>query len=275
MFNGLVLNPAYAGSHGNLSATALYRNQWTGIDGAPVTQTFSLHSPLNNDKVGLGINIVNDKIGITNTLNIHGSYSYMIQTGAGKLALGIQAGMLQYKSFFSKISFSDPINEPVQGDNINLIKISFGGGLYYFSDKFYVGLSSPRLSSFKTIKDTLHNPIFASHFFLSSGMIFNLNSILKLKPSLLVKAVQGPLPQFDINTTLYFKDFIGLGLSYRYMESVAAMLQLAFAKNYKIGYSYDYGISGGLQKYNKGSHEIMFQVEFSLKKDKVISPRYF
>ncbi len=251
MFNGLVLNPAYAGSHGNLSATALYRNQWTGIDGAPVTQSFSIHAPINNDKIGLGINIVNDKIGITNTLNMHGAYSYMIQTGAGKLAFGLQTGIVQYKVDFSKINFTDSNSEPVQGENINHLKISFGGGIYYYSDNFYIGLSSPRMSSFNTIKDTLHNPIFASHFFLSSGFIFNLSSFFKLKPSLLLKAVNGASPQFDVNTTLYFKEIVGIGFSYRSFESVAALLQINFAKNFRIGYSYDYGISGGLQKKTK------------------------
>jgi type IX secretion system PorP/SprF family membrane protein len=275
MFNGLVLNPAYAGSQGGLSGTALYRNQWTGMDGAPVTQSLSIHAPLNKDKIGLGLSVVNDKIGIANTMNLLGAYSYMIQTSAGKLALGLQAGIIQYRADYSKIQFIDQVNESVNSKSINLTKFAIGAGIYYYSDKFYIGFSAPRIGAFKTRKDTVHDPHFAGHYFVSTGMVIDLSASLKLKPSMLFKAVQGAPPQADINATLYFKELLGFGISYRSFESIAAMLQLNIAKKFRIGYSYDYGATGGLQKYNSGSHELMLQVNLVLKKDKIISPRYF
>ena len=245
------------------------------MEGAPITQSISAHAPVHREKIGLGISLVNDKIGITNSLNINTSYAYIIQTGAGKLALGLQAGLVQYKIDFSRIQFSDQVNETINGNNVSQLKPAFGGGVYYYSDKFYVGVSSPRIVSINFRKDTLYNPVFAGHYFLHAGFMFNLGSLFKLKPSALFKATSGALPQMDINATLYYKDFLGLGVSYRSFESLTALLQLLISKKVRLGYAYDYGATGGLQKYNSGSHELLLQLEMSFKKDKIISPRYF
>ena len=144
MFNTLAINPAYAGSRNVTSATALYRNQWVGIQGAPETITFSLDAPLNNKKVGLGFQVFNDKIGITNTTGAFGSYAYRVRLNKGTLAFGLQAGASQYRANFHSVSLNSiPTDDVAFSENINKVLVNFGAGLYYSTDRFYMGLSSP------------------------------------------------------------------------------------------------------------------------------------
>lgn len=148
MFNGLVLNPAYAGSREVLSATALYRNQWVGIDGAPKTVTFSMHAPVRNEKIGLGIIFCNDRLGITNTNNIGLNYAYRITfKNKARLSLGLQASVLQYRADFASIahSFSPSVFDPAFSQVINRWLPNFGTGIYYYTNKFYVGASVPNI----------------------------------------------------------------------------------------------------------------------------------
>ena len=273
MFNTLTINPAYAGSRGALNATALYRTQWLmGVDGAPVSQTFALHAPLKNEKVGLGLNIANDKVGVQSNLNIQLCYAYIISIGAeGKLSLGLQAGAINYKSDYSKITFTNAGNETVTQNSINNIYPSFGAGAYYRSDKFYLGLSSPRISAFQ--KSTLQEVQLQPHYFANAGININLGERLIFRPSTLIKLANGAPLQADLNANFLYNNIIGVGASYRTAESVIGLLQLHLGK-IKIGYAYDYGL-GALSKMSSGSHEIALTFETVLTKDKVVSPRFF
>ena len=272
MFNTLAINPAYAGSRGALNATALYRTQWLmGVEGAPVSQTFALHAPLKNEKVGLGLNIANDKVGVQSNLNIQLCYAYIISIGAGKLSLGLQAGAINYKSDYSKITFTNAASETVTQNSINNIYPSFGAGVYYRSDKFYIGLSSPRISAFQ--KNTLQEVQLQPHYFANAGVNINLGERLIFRPSTLIKLANGAPLQADLNANFLYNNIIGAGVSYRTAESVIGLLQLHLGK-IKIGYAYDYGL-GALSKMSNGSHEIALTFETVLTKDKVVSPRFF
>jgi len=272
MFNTLAINPAYAGSREALNATALYRTQWLGgVEGAPVTQTISLHAPLKNEKVGLGLNISNDKIAVQSNLNIQLCYSYIINIGAGKLALGLQAGAIRYTSDYSKITFTNAIDENLTMSSINKIYPSFGAGLYFHSDKVFVGFSAPRISAFQS--NSFQEVQLLPHYFANCGVNINLGESLIFRPSTLVKLVSGAPLQADLNTTFIYKNLLGLGASYRTTESLIGLIQLHLGK-IKIGYAYDYGL-GALSKLSSGSHEIAITFETVLTKDKVVSPRFF
>lgn len=271
MYNMLPLNPAYAGSREALSATALYRNQWMGgIDGAPVSQTLSIHTLLKNEKVGLGLTIANDKIAIQSNINIQLVYSYIINIGAGKLALGLQGGAINYKSDFSSLTFTN--SETIAPASVSKFYPSVGAGAYFRSEKVYIGLSAPRITAFQG-KSTQDEVLLAPHYYFTSGLNINLGDHFTFRPSVLLRATQGVPLQSDVNGSFLYNSLLGLGVSYRHEESLIPMIQLYLGK-FKIGYAYDYGL-GAIAKISNGSHEIFLNFETTLIKDKVVSPRFF
>lgn len=279
MFNMMGVNPAYAGSRGVLSATALYRRQWVGIEGAPETSTISFDMATRDNKVGLGIQAFNDKIGIMRTTGFYGTYAYRIRfDDKGTLAIGLQGGISNFRADLTKVDLIDE-DDAAFSQNINVLLPCFGAGIYYNTDRFYAGFSVPNLVKSYLRKDAVNYraDVIAKkymHFFFIAGYVFDLNEDLKLKPSGLVKAVRGAPVQWDINTNLWIKDVISIGGSYRSGDAVAGLLEVQFTDQFRIGYAYDHTISK-LVKYNQGSHEIMLRYEFGWEKGKVLSPRYF
>lgn len=274
MFNQLAINPAYAGSHKTLSFTALAREQWTGIDGAPSTQTFSAHSPTKFDRVAVGLLFVHDKIAVTSQTGIYNSYAYRIpfQNG-GQLSFGLQGGVTFYNAKFSSVSDSDPTF--ANGD-VREAHPNFGAGLFYNTKMFYMGFSAPQL--LQTTFDR-NNPDSDSrllrHYFLTTGYVFKLDRHLKLKPNLLVKAVPGAPVQVDLNMNLLMHEVLWVGLSWRSFDSIDALLELQVTKKLQFGYSFDFGTSSELRRINSGSHELMLNYRVVPKRSRVITPRYF
>jgi len=275
MFNQMGINPAYAGNHKTLSLTALAREQWTGVAGAPSTQTLSIHSPIKNQRVGVGLLFLHDKIGVTRQTGIYNSYSYSIpfQNG-GSLAFGLQGGFITYNAQYSLVSDTDPTF--ANGD-IKETHPSFGAGVFYNTkQRFYIGLSVPQL--LQTTFDR-SNPDSDSkmirHYFLTAGYIFKLDRNLKLKPNILIKAVSGAPVQFDLNLNLLMHEVLWVGLSWRSFESIDALLQFQVSKKLQFGYSYDFSTTTELSRINGGSHEIMLNYRVIQKRSRIITPRYF
>lgn len=279
MFNTLAINPAYAGSRNVTSATALYRNQWVGINGAPETITFSIDAPLKSKKVGLGLQVFNDKIGITKTTGAFASYAYRIRLQKGTLAFGLQAGASQYRADFQDVSLTpDPSNDVAFSQNVNKVLVNVGTGVYYNTDRFYIGLSSPQLLNNKLSNFTVEgNNVFngqALHLFFATGYVFPLSDVFALKPSVLVKGVKGAPIEADLNATLWIKDVFAIGLQYRTKADMSAMIEIQASPQVRLGYAYDRSLTK-LVQYNSGSHEIMLRYEFGFEKGKILSPRYF
>lgn len=279
MFNTLAINPAYAGSRNVTSATALYRNQWVGINGAPETITFSIDAPLNSKKVGLGLQVFNDKIGITKTTGAFASYAYRIRLQKGTLAFGLQAGASQYRADFQNVSLNpDPSNDVAFNQNVNKVLVNVGTGIYYNTDRFYIGLSSPQLLNNKLSNFTVETSnVFngqALHLFFATGYVFPLSDVFALKPSVLVKGVKGAPIEADLNATLWIKDVFAIGLQYRTKADISAMVEIQASPQIRLGYAYDRSLTK-LVQYNSGSHEIMLRYEFGFEKGKILSPRYF
>nr|MBC7611394.1 type IX secretion system membrane protein PorP/SprF [Pseudopedobacter sp.] len=280
MFNSLAINPAYAGSRNVISATALYRNQWSGINGAPKTGTFTLDAPTNNKKIGLGMQVYNDKLGITNTTGLVLSSAYRIRMDKATLSFGLQGSVESYKADYSKVSLDENrnSNDPAFSENVNSTKFNFGTGVYYNSDKFYFGIAVPklypnRLSSNSNAATNIPSKE-EMHLFITTGFLFNLDENFKLRPSFLLKAVRGAPIEGDINAIIWIKDVLGIGAQYRTNADVSGTIQIQATQQIRIGYAYDYSTTK-LRNFNTGSHEIMLRYEFGFEKDKVISPRYF
>jgi len=279
MFNTLAINPAYAGSRNVTSATALYRKQWVGIEGAPETLTFTIDAPSRNKKIGFGLQVFSDKIGITKTNGAFGSYAYRIRMARGTLSFGLQAGVSQYRADFNSVRLNtEGTSDVAFQENINKTLLTFGTGIYYNTDRFYIGLSSPQLLNNKLENFSVtNNNVFTGqslHIFLATGYVFPLSTDFNLKPSILIKGVRGAPIEADINANLWIKDVVSFGIQYRTEADIAAMIEIQATPQIRVGYSYDRSVTK-LVNFNRGSHEIMLRYEFGYEKGKTISPRYF
>jgi type IX secretion system PorP/SprF family membrane protein len=279
MFNTLAVNPAYAGSRNALSATSLYRSQWSGIDGAPRTITFTIDAPLMDKRMGLGLQVFDDKLGVTHTTGGVLSYAYRIRFNEASLSFGMQGTAMQYRADFSNVSL-DPlgVTDPAFGGNVSRLMLNAGAGVYYNSDRFYVGLSAPKLissrNSYRTSSGVQMSTKQFTHLFLAAGYVFPLSDNFDLKPSFLVKAVEGAPIEADLNATLWIKSVFAVGFQYRTSADVSGMVEIQATPQIRLGYQYDRSVTR-LQEFNRGSHEVMLRYEFGLNRDKVLSPRFF
>ncbi len=286
MFNEVFINPAYAGSKEAMSATLLHRQQWVNFPGRPVTTSFSLHGPIQGNKMGLGLSILNEKIGVTNRNLIYASYAYRIKfDDKSTLAMGLMGGLDQQQNRLYTLKLSNEAGAPVDpqfGNTPNVVAPNFGAGLYYTTKNLYVGLSIPRMVDNKvrfgndgssTIRTTKVAPSKFTYY-LTAGYLFTIDEEFKLKPTVMLKAVQNAPLQVDLGANLLIKDMIWAGLSYRSGSSMAVILGMQVNKQFLVSYSYDYGLNK-IQKYSAGSHEIVLNYLFSFTGRKVITPRYF
>lgn len=280
VFNGMLINPAYAGTHDVLSATMLYRDQWVSVPGAPRTGILSLDAPFRNDKVGLGLNVAFDKIGVTSHTDLSAIYSYKIRFSASTLSFGLQGGLGFSTSNFTSVKYSDNATADVAfQNNFSEVLPNVGFGMYYYSDKFYAGLSVPQIGGFAIEKALNRNAEaahldLANHYFISTGYTFDLSSDLKLKPSVLLKYVKGAPVEADINAIVQCYDLLALGISYRSLSSVNFLAQIRLTQQFYIGYAYEYA-TNSINTFSSGSHEIMLQYYFDFSKSKIITPRFF
>lgn len=266
MFNGLLLNPAYAGSNEVLNATLVNRSQWVGFDGAPRTSTFSLHTPLKNKKINVGVTFTNDCYGITTQNKINAMYAYRLFFKKSSLSFGLQLGVDFIKNNWNLIQTSTPNDQVFMGQYSQKTLPQTGFGVYYKAQKFYVGLSSPDLFSFGDSK-TLYKSAM-----LTGGYLFDISENVKIKPFVLVKYIHNSPLELDLNAVVYFK-MVGIGYSYRTNDAMVFLVTVNVNKQFSFGYSYDLTTSK-LATYVKGSHEIMLKYEFGYKINPQ-SPRYF
>ena len=277
MYNTININPAYAGSRGALSVFGLYRTQWVGLDGAPETSAFSVNTPINNSKLGIGASLVNDKIGPTNENNISVDVSYTVQTSANfKLSFGIKGTGNIFSLDASKLNPEDA-GDPQFQDLENKFSPNVGAGVYWHSDKAYIGLSVPNFIETNRYDDN-DVAIFKDkiNYYLMAGYVFDLDryQYVKFKPALLTKVVQGAPLQVDVSANFMFNDKFVVGLAYRWSAALSAMAGFQVSDGLYIGYAYDRETTR-LNNYNSGSHEIFLRYEFFKNNGKITTPRFF
>lgn len=278
MFNKLAINPGYAGSRELLTADMLYRSQWVNIDGAPKTLNASLHSPLNNPHLALGFNLSHDVLGPLAQTNVMGTFAYRIIFPKSKLSFGLQAGIKNNGIVRNKINAYDQEDPSLIYSLKNKLVPDANFGIYYYSDKFYAGLSSHQLLQNQTlvVEDTAGNKQFTrllSHFYGMTGVAIPLGDNVVFRPSMLAKFVKNAPPQIDLNASFLFANTLWLGASFRTEKAVSLMTEINIAQNFRIGYSYDIWLNE-IKMYNKGSHEIRISYDFNVNK-RMLTPRYF
>lgn len=283
MFNETFINPAYAGSKEAMSATLLHRQQWVNFSGRPVTTSFAIHGPLMQSKMGLGLSVMNEQIGVLNHNLLYLNYAYRLKTGEkSTLAFGLMGGIHNQVNKFDQIkSNDDGSKDPQFVGTPSTMAPNFGTGIYFNNQSFYAGLSIPRFIDDRvkfstngavTVDSKIQPEYF--HYYLTVGNLFKLNKDLKLKAQGMLKAVQNSPLQFDVNANFLIKDMIWAGLAYRNGSAASAILGVQVNSQFLVSYAFDYTLND-IQKYSQGSHEIVLNYLFSFKGKKVITPRYF
>jgi len=280
MFNKLAINPGYAGSREVLSADILYRYQWVNIEGAPKTISASFHTPLSNPHLALGLNMFNDQIGPMSYTGAMATFAYRIIFPESKLSFGLQAGVKNSGIVWNDLISNDP-SDPflIYRDQLTKKLVPDANfGVYYYSDKFYAGLSSHQLLQNQSVvvRDSAGRTQFTkllTHFYGMAGVAIPLGENVVFRPSFLAKYVKNAPPQLDINASFLFANTLWLGASYRTEKAVSFMTEINIAQNIRLGYSYDIWLNE-LKVYNKGSHEIRLSFDFNVGK-RLLTPRYF
>lgn len=274
MYNTMSVNPAYAGQREVLSITGLHRSQWVGIDGAPQTQSLGIHTPLRNERIGLGLVVVNDALGPASETYVNANFSYTIPLNDfdKKLSFGLTGGFHLLDTDWSKGIFQNP--DVVFNENLSLFSPTVGAGLYLHSRKWYLGLSVPNIITTKHYDDFQESVASERmHFFLIGGYVFNLSERTKLKPAFLVKAVSGAPIIADLSANLLFNDKLTLGLAWRWDDALSGLAGFQVTDGMYIGYAYDYTTTD-LKNYNSGTHELILRFELQ-KLGRILSPRFF
>ena len=271
MFNTISVNPAYAGSRETLNVTALHRNQWTGIDGNPRTNTLSVHAPLRNDRIGLGLSYINDRLGFESTNYVYGDFSYTVPfTAAIDLSFGLKAGFTNYR-----LTTPDP-NDIFFNAQFDQWSPNMGAGMYVSSDLWYVGVSAPRM--FNTdLNQGEFEALERTSYYAIGGLVLDIDENLKFKPTVLTKFTNGAPATYDVTANFLFKEKLWVGASYRFNDAdgFGALLDFQVSKDVRIGYAYDLPLSE-VRPYTTGTHEVIliYEVGFS-RLGPAKSPRYF
>jgi type IX secretion system PorP/SprF family membrane protein len=282
MYNTININPAYAGSRGVMSVFGLYRNQWVGLDGAPTTMTGSLNTPIGNSNVGLGLSVISDKIGPSDETSISADVSYSIPTSdTFKLSFGLKGTVNLLNVDFTKLNIYDQTDPRFQNNVDNKFSPNIGAGVYFHSNKTYIGLSVPNFLETKHFDENASSSNSASfvakermHYYAIAGHVFDLSSSIQFKPAVLAKIVQGAPLQVDVSGNFLINEKFTIGAAYRWSAAMSAMIGFQATENWFIGYAYDMETTK-LANYNSGSHEIFLRYELFNNYDRVVSPRFF
>jgi len=281
MYNMSVMNPAYAGSKENLSMGLLYRKQWVEIEDAPTTGTFFGHSAVGKN-VGLGLSVISDKIGPVEENNVYGDFSYTINLGGDhKLAFGVKLGLTFHNvGLFSDINYTLPQqNDPAFSRDITNTYFNFGSGFFYYTNKYYLGLSVPNMlkSTHFDVQRSAEELQFGtetSHYFLTGGYVFDINQSVKFKPFFMLKSAFSAPTSLDVSTNFLFNEKFEVGATYRLEDSFGAMVNYAINPSLRIGYAYDHIVSD-LNVTTPSSHEIILLYDLNFPKKVSSSPRFF
>jgi type IX secretion system PorP/SprF family membrane protein len=282
MYNTVSVNPGYTGSRGQLSIAALYRSQWVGLDGAPKTQTLNLHTPVGYRGVGVGISVINDQIGPTSETYLDLDFSYTIQTSQdARLSFGLKASGHLLDIRFSELNqdYTNPggPDPTLQQDIQNKFSPNIGAGVYYHTDRFYAGLSAPRiLETTHFDRSSLSTASEQINFYGITGYVFDLSAFWKFKPALLTKVVRGAPLQIDFSANFMYNEKFILGAAYRWDAAVSGMAGFQISPAFLIGLAYDREITElGQATFNDGSFEVILRYDFIRVLDQLKSPRFF
>jgi len=275
MFNPVSINPAYTGSTEQMQIVGVFRKQWLSIPGTPQTSTLTFHSPLKNEKMGLGFSFINDRLGEMQTTGFQATYAYKLKLKESILSFGLQAGFRNFNFNGSNVQLAPVTLTDGAFTNTSSWSFNYGAGIFWFGKKWFAALSVPHLLNNELSSQfaSFQKSRLRTHYNLYGGYVFQLNDELKIKPSLMIKNVTGAPIQMDINANVYWKDY-GLGISYRTNSALVFLAEAKVSKNFHVGYAFDIN-ANGLSRNAGGSHELMIRYDFQNSKNKDFTERDF
>ncbi len=277
ILNPMTINPAYAGRRGVLNIAAFYKQQWVGITGSPETVTLAGDAPLLDEKIGLGLIIVKDKVGVTKKTQFLTNYSYKIDLNEGNLSFGLGAGLITTNTKWSDLVVIDPGDENYLIDSKVFVIPDFRLGVYYSNQNYFAGFSIPRLLDYNFNSDKNKYSVKLSpdkyEYLINTGYVYDISAKARVYPSLLISYSPGEKLLYDINTHFSYVDKFWVGFSYRNKRSLAGFCQFQVNNQLRVAYTYNFDF-GKLRSYSSGSHEIMLRYEFRYKVD-VVTPLNF
>ena len=276
MFNPLAINPAYAGSHNLISASFITRFQNIGLEGAPSTQTFSIHSPLWQKNIAGGALFIRDKIGVINNTGAHFAGAYRIyfdEEGEHSIAFGMQFGMINYRADYTSLTSLSP-DDPYFNTNVQQSRPNIGSGVFYLNKNYFVGISMPHMMNNVFDRGDNFSTVFQSiPFLVHGGYVYTINPVLRIKPNFLFKVTDGSISDIDLNCSIQFDDLLWVGASYRF-PGVNLLTEIRLTDQLLLGYAYALE-KGELREVGIGTHEILLNFRFKFTKYRLVSPRYF
>jgi len=281
MYNTLSVNPAYAGSRDALTATLLHRSQWVDFKGAPVTQTLTLHTPLKSRKLGLGFSAVNDQVGPVKSTAMYVDFAYILKlTEKSRLAFGLKGGLNMMQIRLSTLALNEGSDAAFQNDVSSQLLPNFGFGMYYYRERFYAGISVPKLleNNFSTNQTSGSTKLTGEqrHYFLIAGTQLKLGESVEFKPTAFVKVTNAAPVEGDLTASFIFSKRILAGVMFRTGDALGGLIGINITDQFHVGYSFDWSYGNKTFKYNTGSHEIMLRYDFIFKdKGRIRSPRFF
>jgi type IX secretion system PorP/SprF family membrane protein len=275
MYNPSQINPAYSGSLGYASVFGLYRTQWVGLEGAPKTANLSFHKPIENSKIGYGINVLNDRIGPSELTYLNVDFSYTLLFGDdSRLALGIKAGGELLNIDYTKLSQYNP-GDALYQNNLNRFSPNIGAGAFYYTENAYIGFSVPML-----LNTAFYDEVAIStanrrqHFYLTAGKVYDLTYDIKFKPAIVTKIVSGAPLQLDLTANFLFGEKLNLGIAYRMSAALSGLVGFQVTDKLFVGYGYDRETTR-LSNFNSGSHELFLKFDLFNSNQKIETPRFF
>jgi type IX secretion system PorP/SprF family membrane protein len=260
--NPLTINPAYTGLNNNLNMSISYRRQWAGFEGSPTTANVSAHTSLKNDRMGIGVIFISDKIGSNKNTEAHVTYSYKIPVGNSTFAFGLQAGLINFKSNNDELNPFDT-QDPAFANDVNLTRPSFGAGAILKSEKYFVGVSVPRLLSNTVDINGITVDLYEQHFYGMAAYVFHLSTRLRLKPSVLLKGVKGSPLSVDYNVAFNLDEKYTVGVFARNLNTCGVLTQIRFAEAYRLAYTFEIPVNNSVES-RFTTHELSFGVNLSV-----------
>lgn len=260
--NPLAINPAYTGLNNNLNISASYRRQWAGFDGNPTTQNLSAHTSLRNDRMAIGVIAVSDRIGSNKNTEAHITYAYKINAGNSTLSFGLQAGFINFRSNNSELNPFDP-NDPAFANDVSVTRPGFGAGVILKSERYFIGLSAPRLLTNAVNFNGITTELYSQHYYLMGAYVFNVSDRLRFKPSALLKGVKGSPLSLDYNASFNLDEKYTVGLFARNLNTCGFLAQIRLIDAYRIGYTFEAPLNNSVES-RFTTHEISVGVNLSV-----------
>lgn len=267
-FNPLRYNPAYTGTRETLSMSISQQNQWNGIKGAPQTTFLSVHSPIGNSQLSVGADLMYDKIGVSKTTSAFVDIAYYIQLNekGSRLSFGLKGGVNLFDIALSDL-YAD--RDILKKDISNEMRGNFGAGIYYYSPKYFVGISAMSLlkSSVLDSEADIKLVPMMPHYYLTAGYIYDISENITLRPTALVKVTEGEKTILDAELALILYEKVYIGMGYQYENAMRGYAMLRLTPQLTAGYNYDY-MFNDLKKYTGGVHIFMLRYDLNWKKQK-------